>query len=126
MRLNPDCVRDILMSIEEISTGKNHIIISSENYKAFDLLKKYEYTVIEYHINQCDMCGFFFDYSQKLNKTYWVRDLTPKAHDFLANIRDNSIWNKAKGIIIQAGSSSLNLLVSIAAEVVKEKLSGMF
>lgn len=126
MRLNPDCVRDILMSIEEISTGKDYIIISSENYKAFDLLEKYEYNIIEYHINQCELCGFFFDFSQRLNEVYWIRDLTPKAHEFLANIRDNSIWNKAKSMTKQVGSSSLNVLVTIATEIVKEKLSGIF
>ena len=48
MRLNPDCIRDLLFSIEEESTSCS--IISSDDLSNTERLKKYSEEDILYHL----------------------------------------------------------------------------
>lgn len=44
-------------------------------------------------------------------------DLTPAGHEFLANVRDDSNWNKIKGISANIGFASLKVVSAIAEGV---------
>ncbi len=125
MRLNPDCVRDILMSVEELSTVDTVVRIDKNNYKKFDALKKYDYDVVNYHIRQCAMLNYFYRYSQSLSGTHNIPDLTPEAHDFLENIRSQSFWNKVKTKAAEAGISSLQALMQIAKTLAAAQIESM-
>lgn len=50
MRLNPDCIRDILFSIEDISSYDS--FISSSQLANTESLKKYTEDEILYHLRQ--------------------------------------------------------------------------
>ena len=121
MRLNPDCVRDILLSAEEMADGKKLI--------AWDCsvqFRKYSADVFRYHVLQCQRYDYFVD-GGFVGSTdiFHFSDISPKAHDFLANIRDNSMWNKVKKKMVELGVSSLEQIPVIAAAVVKAQLFGI-
>lgn len=124
MRLDPDCVRDILFVVEETTTLSTPCFIN-QNYKNISRLKKYDFATLAYHVNQCAMRHYFTSAEFDGNWNCIIRDLTPEAHNFIANIRDNTIWNKVKKKMVELGVSSLEQIPVIAAAVVNAQLLGI-
>lgn len=119
MKLNPDCVRDVLLSIEELSSYNG--LISSEQLLGSNFLKdKYDKDEVLYHIQQLDWSGLIKVPSRckTLDGEYFINDLSPAGHEFLSNIRMDTNWNKVKSISKKAGTEALNSLKSIAENVV--------
>lgn len=117
MKLNPDCTRAILLTMEDICDTTHHFVSTQ------DVLKiggGFSYEEIDYHARQCDMAGMFFGYKRNITGGWEVADLTPKAHEFLANIRSDTVWNHTKAVAAKVGSKSLSALTQIASAVVTE------
>lgn len=129
MKLNPDCVRDILMALEELTTGVNTTYCFNswkDVPEQLTPLQKYPIDVLSYHIHQLALAGML--YKAKFPRDgFTFMDLTPSAHEFLANIRQDTNWNKTKEIASKAGSFGLNILKSISEGVatafVKQQLN---
>ena len=58
MRLNPDCVRDILIVVEELSDGQHGIDFDFHQPMPYERLSKYSNDELLYHVRQCDMSGY--------------------------------------------------------------------
>lgn len=117
MKLNPDCIRDILLSVEETTTYSKIFEFDADNIK-HQRLKNYDGEEILYHLRQCNADDFFLSCKFTVDGMCIVNDLSPKAHKFLADIRSDSIWNKTKETAKTIGSYSLDALVKIASTVV--------
>jgi hypothetical protein len=127
MRLNPDCVRDILLYVEEKSNCKHSVAFElAQNKASFPPLEQYTIEELRYHIMQCKMAGLLIIHLQDLGGNIYVKDLTPTGHEFLANIRQDSIWNNVKNVSAKVGSSSLSTLTQIAANIVTEIVKSQF
>ena len=62
MRLNPDCIRDILLQVENGSfTLPNRSRIQDTFFEELEFLKNYSSIEIFYHINQCNMMDFILN-----------------------------------------------------------------
>lgn len=143
MRLNPDCIRDILLCIEEVTTPMrfaSFIDVDAANkisefigetpevqdYNKI-LLEKYPCPEIMYHLNYCqkDSLIEFSDMSSPLNII--VADLTPSGHKFLADIRHKTVFEKTKTIAKKLGVESLpafrDIAGSVTSEIVKSYLN---
>lgn len=123
MRLNPDCIRDILLSVEDL-TGIDRVIVFTDNSSIN--LNKYSTEEVAYHINQCEYSGLIIVSSRFLGGGCLIRDLTPNGHQFLADIRSDSTWNTTKEISKNIGTSSLDALKQIATGVVTELIKNQF
>lgn len=100
MRFNSDCVRDILLTIENNTPGINSsVVITRENYIKYELLAKYDYDEIAYHLQQCNLNEYFQQFFVNLDNEFTIIDLTPIAHELLDNVRDNTTWGKVKRAI---------------------------
>lgn len=122
MKLNPDCIRDILLTIEEKSNTKKALKFTSSCN--VDRLAPYTIEEICYHFRQCDLKGFLYNASPRGNERgYYVEDLTPKGHEFLENIREDTNWKKTKEIASKVGSFSLDMLKDIAASVISNLIN---
>lgn len=120
--MNPDCIRDLLLDIEAKSTFDN-VVIYSEG-KDEPLFNKYGVDTIFYHIRQADYAGFFIgEVTYTFDLSAIIIDLSPEAHEFLANIRQDTNWNKTKSIASKVGSFSLNVLKDISIEVISKVIS---
>lgn len=118
MKLNPDCIRDVLLAVEE-NTGFHTVMeIDEYNYTQYQQLKKYKYEEVAYHIVQCNLNGYFTDFSATIDDSYMIVDLSPKAHEFIANIRSDTNWKKIKGKALMVGSFSLSVLADIAKDFI--------
>lgn len=64
------------------------------------------------------MNGYFSESVEDMAGNFNVYDLSPRGHEFLADIRSDNVWNKTKSAAKEIGVSSLRGLSSIAAQVV--------
>jgi len=123
LRLNPDCVRDILLTVEELSGPSKKVAIPNPEQKR---LVPYEREELQYHILQCDAANLICGVKPFSKGRYLVQDLTPKGHEFLANVREQSIWNKTKETAASVGSYSLTALAQIAAGIIQSVITFKF
>lgn len=132
MRLNLDCVRDVLLCVEE-NTGlyKSCYFVESvppgceeffdidihiPSYQV-DLGKKYSNEELIYHVNYCIKSDFVSDSGYITNGMIQIEDLTPAGHEFIANIRNDSVWNKVKSAAITVGVQSAPALIELASKI---------
>lgn len=117
MRLNLDCVRDLLLTVEETCDFRN-IMRYSKSDNNFKRLKKYSHEEIIYHVNQCDLSGLLIGLSMPDSGDFFaLSDLSPKGHQFVANIRDDTIFKKIKSKIIKIGGASLPVIMDLSAKI---------
>lgn len=121
MKLNPDCIRDILIVVEENSSFSNFLF--SETFSNSEISKKYDWETILYHIRQANESGLLLDTRFFTGGSFAITDLSPKGHQFLADIREEQNWNKTKKIANKVGSTSLAALTSIASSVISAAIN---
>ena len=99
-----------------ISDLKHFITISPSELP--DELSKYVPDEIMYHIKQAELSFLIEVPSWYLDGGCLIKYLLPEGHQFLANIREETNWNKTKEIAKSAGSNSLDALKQIATGVI--------
>ena len=130
MRLNLDCVRDILLCVEENTGLKQYCIFldfeeadseygNIEEPKEYQnaLCKLYDNDEIIYHIYYCVNAGLLVKSDISSGYKLLIADLTPQGHELLGNIRTKGNWEKTKQIILKAGASGLNIVSQTATGV---------
>ena len=116
MKLNPDCIRDILLYVEgNTSYRKACTIIPSLCCKTFP---NYSSDEVMYHVNQCEMSGYFSKTSSDLDGNITIVSLSPLGHQFIDNIRSDDVWKDVKQVSDTVGSKSLTALSQIASGVI--------
>ena len=118
MKLNLDCIRDILLTVEE-ETDFSKLWSFGIHADPNDRLSAYSYDEIIYHVSQCNQSGLisgFKDYDG--GEEFVVGDLTPKGHQFLSDIRSDTVWNDVKAVSSKVGSNSLHAVSQIASNVI--------
>lgn len=116
MRLDPDCIRDILFTVEE-NTGYRTFMRYPKESQTYEKLEKHPIETVLYHIKQCEMSGLLTKVDWFLDGGCLIYDLTPYGHEFLANIRSDTNWNKTKEVAQKVGSQSLQVLMQVAVNV---------
>ncbi len=120
MKLNPDCIRDILLTAEEIcefDTPWKH----DKEQSIGERLEKYPYDEILYHLHQAGKSGLLENvHIYDDMGAFFVNDVSPSGHEFLANIRSDTIWNSVKAISSKVGSKSLDSITLIASNVITQ------
>lgn len=119
MRLDIDCVRNVLYTVENHTDGINFFELNETNYKNYHLLTEYNFIIVRYHVKQLINGGFISEAGAVGNQILII-DLTWNGHQFIENIRNDNNWNKIKNIAKKAGSFSISLLAEIAAQVVAQ------
>lgn len=122
MRLDPDCIRDILFDLEDKCDIRNFYSFPEDS----DRLKKYDPDKVRYHLRQCNESGLISGYTMFLAGNVHIRDLSPTGHSFLADIRSDSNWEEVKTVAKKTGSESLRALIGIAANIITEIIKGQF
>ncbi|WP_333860762.1 DUF2513 domain-containing protein [Clostridium sp.] len=124
MKLNPDCIRDILLTVEETPGVQPQTPYPIDG--EYERLGKYSKDEVLYHINQCELSDFFTEVSWFCGGSCVIHDLSPYGHEFLANIRSDTNWSKTKEIALKVGSFSLDALSKIATSVVSSLINNHF
>lgn len=126
MKLNSDCIRDILLTVEE-ECDYSHVMDYDRDVNVTTRLQKYTHDELIYHIKQCEYANL------TLNTTYYdggkhiiIRDLSPNGHQFLADIREDNVWNGVKDVAKKVGSTSLSALIQISSNVITQIIKNQF
>lgn len=107
MKLNLDCVRDILLTLEEITDGVTQYDIGEYNYGNYT--SKYSYKEYAYHLRQCIDSGLIKGRYEDFSICF--QGITCKAYTFLANAREDKLWSKFKEIAQKFGCFNIDTLV---------------
>ena len=133
MKLNPDCLRDIMLTIEPVicvepekENGRflrkfSCVHVSSLAYKLSDTYSKEEavyhivqlsesgYILTDFSFNDVGPLGYF-----RMNSIYHI---TPKGHDFIAATKEQSRWSAVSSVLKSFGAVSLTVIETVAKGV---------
>ena len=116
MKLNHDCVRAIMIFVEEnlhygLYINVNDVKIDGYSHEeilyAADKLLEAEY-----------LKGNYRNYIDGSEPSINITSLTWSGHQFLDNIRDDGVWKDTKKILSKFSSVSLNFVSGIASQVI--------
>lgn len=118
MKLNPNCIKDILTTLESTidDAGVTYTYQSWDDLQEEELLQKYPLNEIAYHCQQIYLSGYL--YCGKLHPQGGMSftDITPDAHALLANLRIPKIYAILQKFVEISGSASINQMATVAAE----------
>ena len=117
MKLNHDCVRDLLLFAEEHLEYGNRLFVneaSIKDYATTDLIyaadKLYEAGYID-----ADKHVFFGSHGIP---SIEIKSITWDGHQFLDNVRDDGVWKNTKNIISGFASASIGIINNVATQVI--------
>lgn len=116
MKLNPDCIRDILLSVEDICDANHYFDYGQDSENEF--IKDYDSNTLYYHFRQADLSGLLFGANFDMAGNFYCTDLSPEGHKFLNDIRSDTNWNKTKIIAKNVGTFSLDAIKTISTGVI--------
>lgn len=118
MKLDHDCVRDVLLAIEAKPYGAIYQIdqLGVNGYDDFTIRYAVEKLVEGGYIDITPIDSFG-------QYECLIRNLTIYGHEFLDNIRPIETWDKTKSIVSKVGSVSLDVLANTAAQVATNLIS---
>ena len=120
MKLNTDCVRDLLLYLESnLSYQTTHICINSiqlKDYCTEDLLYTSE-KLIEAEYIEGDVLG------EGTPPILAIYDISFKGHQLLNNIRDDKVYSKTKSCLSFLKSTSIEIFSETASKVITALIS---
>lgn len=130
MRLNPDCVRDVLLYleenlvyIEEINTAKIQDISWRALFDDKYLSSTYLLDDIKYAIQKLHEIHFIECSIATGGRKGWlsceITNLTWQGHEFLDTVRSKSVWDATKEKASKLGGMSVRTLGILALEISK-------
>lgn len=114
MKLNFDCIRDILIYCESQSSIDKFICFNDGYFPKE--LNKYSEEEIKYHLRQLSWEGLITKLTIHSDGMIFS-DLTPSGHKLIGEIRSDTNWNKTKSIATKAGVFTINAIKDIAIAV---------
>ena len=124
MKLNPDCIRDILLFLEENLEIKDGSFTWVSLQTLEDSLTAYSKEDIFYsvynlrEINYIE--GYFMGADNLKMYVCHIENITYAGHQFLDSVRPETVWNQTKSIIKKMGIHTLEFIESVAHDVVVE------
>ena len=129
MKLNPDCIRDTLLYLEEkitINFQQNSFNSVSRKQLIEEMMLRhtqYDADEIWYAIYNLKQAGYiegrFIDVCTSKMVNCEIENITWEGHQFLDSVRPDSIWCAVKTKANQIGGISISGLNLIASSVIK-------
>lgn len=114
MRLNNECIRDLLLYLEENLDNENDIDLVNFTFKKYtneDIIYTAQKLIEAHYINARSAYGS--------NTIYYfpVSSITYNGHQFLDTIRPQTVWEKTIEKSKVLGDTSISILSQIAVQV---------
>lgn len=116
MKLDPDCMRDILIETEKLPFNKR---ISLDELSVH--LPQYDSDILAYtclKLNQAELLEITKISSDFYTTVHSINGLTYQGHQFLANIYSDNVWNKTKEVLSKVGTTSASSITFVANQVI--------
>ena len=127
MKLNYDCVRSVLLTVEKSKTIDEELNLNPLAVETiFEQLPKYEDNEILYTIEKLKEAGYInaalhFAAGHFIDGT--VSSITYSGHEYLDNIREPEVWRKVKTMLKNAGAITLPLISQAAQLLIGSQLT---
>lgn len=98
MKRDWELIREILIALENLP--------STQTFLEPKMLERYDPEIVSYHIQILDEAGLIEGHCHKsLNAPLrcWANRLTWHGHEFLDEIKSDTIWNKTKEVLKEKG-----------------------
>lgn len=118
MQRNMDLVRQILIETEKRSVNSADYDVKIEGYSSEE---------IRYHVKIMHQAGLVeaVDRSHHGGLIWEPTSLTWEGHEFLDNIRNETVWAKTKSIVKdKGGSASLEIIKALVVKVATHYMMG--
>lgn len=115
MKRDLDLIRKIILAVEDLPTGSVIDSLEVENYKR-EQIGYHSYLIIDSGLAHGIDCSFLADTSP----IWRIQQLTSAGHDFADAARNDTNWNKAKGIIKDGGGATLGIVKDVLVSIIKE------
>ncbi|ANZ70343.1 DUF2513 domain-containing protein [Pediococcus claussenii] len=127
MRLNQDCIRDVMIDVEEHSTWDAYPanMVMPTGLKTYSSYKKYGHDDFIYTLDKLCEAKLIQGAPQKGGDTitdFYVYGLTWEGHKFIDTIRDPKVWSNTKKVASHLESVSVSLLSSIGSNVINHMI----
>ncbi|MGN1297706.1 MAG: DUF2513 domain-containing protein [Clostridia bacterium] len=119
MKLNNECVRDLLIYLEDNLNYHERLYVHEiklKNYSSDELL----YTAEK--LKEANFLNCFGGRYSKYNLPLSIDSITYQGHQFLDSIRDEDVWSNAKSKIKTVASVTLPILQDLCTCYLKLKL----
>ena len=117
MKRDFDLIREILLAIESFEPER---ISTLQSISPTDFSGTAAQNL--HHITMLIDAGLIDKVTHDLTPTFQVRGLTMAGHDFLDAIRDQTVWDKTKDQLKQAGGWTFDIVLAVAKEELKRRL----
>ena len=127
MKLNYDCARSVLLTVEKSKTIDEELNLNPLKVETiFEQLPKYEDNEILYTIENLKEVGYInatvrFAAGHFIEGT--VSCITYSGHEYLDNIREPGVWRKVKAMLKNAGATTLPLISQAAQMLIGSQLT---
>ena len=127
MKLNYDCVRSVLLTVEKSKTIDEELNLNPLAVETiFEQLPKYEDSEILYTIEKLKEAGYInaalhFAAGHFIDGA--VSSITYSGHEYLDNIREPEVWRKVKAMLKNAGATTLPLISQAAQLLIGSQLT---
>ena len=127
MKLNYDCVRSVLLTVEKSKTIDEELNLNPLAVETiFEQLPKYEDNEILYTIEKLKEAGYInaalhFAAGHFIDGA--VSSITYSGHEYLDNIREPEVWRKVKAMLKNAGATTLPLISQAAQLLIGSQLT---
>ena len=119
MKLNKDCIRDLLLYLEENLSYNGYININSLKLNSYS---KEELMYTADKLKEAQYINARICWNMEETHVIIVDSITYQGHQFLDTIRDNNIWKETKAKASKIASISLPILQDLASSLIKFKL----
>jgi len=134
MKLNTDCIRDVLLYLEENLRIDNRIYAGITLTTLQEKLSNYSSDDVFYTVDNLRQAGFIDCQFGKITDGNFrhcsIYNITYQGHQFLESIRPETIWKKTKSVISTVGVHALSFIENVAHDVAvetsKQAISVMF
>ena len=127
MKLNYDCVRSVLLTVEKSKTIDEELNLNPLTVETiFEQLPKYEDNEILYTIEKLKEAGYINAALQFAAGHFIdgaVSSITYSGHEYLDNIREPEVWRKVKAMLKNAGAITLPFISQAAQMLIGSQLT---
>lgn len=119
MKLDPECIRDILSTIESIVDNANqtYLFISIDDFQRCNAsLEKYPPNIVSYHCQQICLSGYLYKGKTLPEGGFSFSDLSPEGHKLLTQLRTPKLLEATKKFIKVTGNVSMQEIATFATE----------
>ena len=117
MRLNPDCIRAILLEVEKLKLNQIYsfslLCENLPNYSEDDI----QYTCVKLIEANYLIGSTIKAMGISIPMVADITDLTYSGHEFLNTVRSKSVWEKTKSAVEAIGGASLPVILDAAKDI---------